>query len=495
MSRNAKPLKLRNGTYYAQWLEGKKHYRLSLSTGDQLEAVKRFPIVQKTKLSWEKYLKTTELYSDTPVHEIISAANTQFSPAIKFNGSKDGIKSFIEYAVKNGLGSYDEATGEWHIKTPYNGEQSALQGLNAIVDTLQSKNNEKEITTFYLESVQQLYVDKITSKRFADIWLNFLGEKNIKAWDQINENLLLVFKEWRYKTPFPGKKPKIPKTPSVRSKPKTPSVKRDPKLPSAEVVNRHIRFLQKSFRLAVNKGYMSSNPIEFWIPDPHHGKQKQGMDYEELRAFFKDDIWKQDYLMNGKSKVNLGFRFFDFIALLFLSCKRRGEIINLNIEDVNFNSKYVSYLETKNSSKGTKYVIQKAFFISSEIEIILRRVIGNRSDGTLFRIPDVLKRSNKTNGQSDGINGDYISEVMKNCAKKYAPNKAITLHCLRHTATSIMEKAGLTDDEIDSTLGHYNVKTAITFYQDRSKDAVAKRITEKTKKGIAVLSHSISDII
>jgi hypothetical protein len=72
MGRQAKPLKLRDNIYYAQWLENRKHYRLSLGTNDQVEAMKRFHIVQNTKMSWEKYTKTTSDFKPSPVHEIKS---------------------------------------------------------------------------------------------------------------------------------------------------------------------------------------------------------------------------------------------------------------------------------------------------------------------------------------------------------------------------------------------------------------------------------------
>ena len=77
---------------------------------------------------------------------------------------------------------------------------------------------------------------------------------------------------------------------------------------------------------------------------------------------------------------------------------------------------------------------------------------------------------------------------------KYAPEKDISLHGLRHTATDIMEHSGLTDEEIDNVLGHYNVNTALKHYKDRSKITVAKRLSRLNKKGIEVLSKTIESM-
>jgi translation initiation factor IF-1 len=51
-----------------------------------------------------------------------------------------------------------------------------------------------------------------------------------------------------------------------------------------------------------------------------------------------------------------------------------------------------------------------------------------------------------------------------------------------------MEEEGMTDAEIDDTLGHYNVKTALKNYQDRSARVLAIRLANRTKKGIEILS-------
>jgi integrase len=172
--------------------------------------------------------------------------------------------------------------------------------------------------------------------------------------------------------------------------------------------------------------------------------------------------------------------------------KRRKEIIKLRIEDINFEEKFVSYTEVKNSSKGSGYIIQKAFYITAPMETFLRRVIGNRKSGLLFPAPKALRKSRLE--EAGQLNGDHLSLLFKTICKKYT-KKDIHLHNLRHTATDILEKAGLTAQDIDYCLGHYSVNTSLKNYQDRSRDAVARRISKLTEKGIEILSKTVESLI
>ena len=94
--------------------------------------------------------------------------------------------------------------------------------------------------------------------------------------------------------------------------------------------------------------------------------------------------------MDGKHKIKLGYKLQDYLLLLFLSCKRRSEIINLQIENICFEHHYITYFETKNKSKNG-YPIQKSFWLSSRMEILLKKVIGERTEGLLF---PVYRKSN-----------------------------------------------------------------------------------------------------
>jgi integrase len=476
MGRQQQQLYWRDGRWYARFYSIGKCYRLSTGTADQAVANARLPAIVNARLSWEQLQETTAHYNANPGALIGGFEQYHINPPVSVQMTADGVRSFLQTALSQGHGTYDPKTGEWRIKIEGNPPQTFFEGLKSIETALKTTDQISDIAKFYSTTMVEHYTDKIFARRCSEIWLKFLSEKNIKSWSEIDEPLLKEFKAWRSETAMPRNQQKDFKPPSVLT------------------INRHIRFLSKSFEIAVSRDYLHHNPIKFWRPDSHQATLKQGLSIEELKKVFSDSVWNRDYLNNGLMKVNLGYKLIDFIYVLFLSCKRRKEIINLEIENINYNNNYAYYEEHKNSSKGTQYVTKKAFYLSPLLKKILKRVIGDRIEGPVFPVPDEMKRTG-TASIIGRLNGDYISELFTECLEKYAPQKDSTLHCLRHTATSIMENTGLSDDQIDAALGHYNVKTALPFYQDRSIDAIAKRLAGRTRPGIECLSKSMDKII
>ena len=480
MSRQPNPLFLIKGVWYARFYYQGERLRLSTATSDQTVAMSRLPIIVKTRMSWEKITETTETYDFNPEESVIKSINNRLiSPPVPIPVTADQSRAFLFEMLKQGVGKYDEESGEWRISISGDAPDAPktfLGGVKEIERLLTKKDQINDIANFYNVTMIEHYIDKVFAKRCSEIWLNFLKLKDIKSWVEITEQLLIDFRDWRRITPQPKNHQKTQKP------------------PSAITLNRHISFLSKSFEIAVHRQLMQRNPIKFWKPEAEEETIKQGLSIPELKKVLADEVWQKDFLLNGQNKIYLGYKLFDLIAILFLSCKRRGEILSLNIPDIYMNRDYVYYKETKNTSKGKKYCIHKAFYLSKLLKIVFSRVINGRTDGPVFNCSDVLKRAGASS-ESGRLNGDYISELFKHCIERHAPGKNITLHCLRHTSTDIMEKAGLSDDEIDAALGHYNVKTAINNYKDRSTEAIAERVSKRTKKGIEMLSKACNVFI
>jgi integrase len=116
---------------------------------------------------------------------------------------------------------------------------------------------------------------------------------------------------------------------------------------------------------------------------------------------------------------------------------------------------------------------------------LLKKVIGKRTTGLISPSPW---------DEDKGINPEKISVIFSEVVKRIVPNKDISINNLRHSATTLMEDAGLTDDEIDAALGHHQIKTALTNYQDRSNDAIARRLSKRTEKGVKVLCRAVKKV-
>jgi integrase len=330
-----------------------------------------------------------------------------------------------------------------------------------------------EIEDFFVNTAQMPYIDKVTSGRYARFFLEFLKQKAIRSWGQMDPGLMNEFEKWRRET----------------------AVARngwDGAPPSVEVVNRNIQFVKKAFDEARDMEFIKRNPLKNWNAKPHVTPRQQSLTIDELHKVLSHKKWQQDYLVNGSTKVQLGFKLLDYILLLFVSCKRRKEILRLSIPNINYAQNWAHYIEHKNSSKGKQYITHKAFWLTPAIKQFLKRITQDRDDGLVFPRPGELQRSNAT---EEALNGDYLSQLFAEIVAEVVPKKHVTLKNLRQTATSIMEAAGLSDNEQDAALGHIQIKTALPFYQDRSDEAIARRISNKTMMGIEVLSSVVEDFL
>jgi integrase len=210
---------------------------------------------------------------------------------------------------------------------------------------------------------------------------------------------------------------------------------------------------------------------------------------KQLFKILDDERLNRRYIMIGVKKFDLDYSMKDITVLLFAAFKCRKEILHLKIDDLNFKEHFASYTEHKNSSKGTQYSIHKAFWLTKEMEKLLKRIIGNRKEGLVFPGPKYARNSEEDLSFSAG----HLSKTFAEVAGEVAPNKDISLMNLRQTATDIMGEAGLSDEEMDYVLGHYNVQTILDHYRDHTREAVARRLAPKTRKGIEVLSAAVNN--
>ncbi|MBN1472892.1 MAG: hypothetical protein JW925_14050 [Syntrophaceae bacterium] len=446
--------------FFARWYEDGKKYRLSLNTFDEAEAISRLPVVRQAKMSWSQYQTSVNGMSTMVINAV---DQHRISPPLTYNANKEALSKLIESAVQTGNAFYDPSRGYWILTALKDGlptdstamstgqgkslqisNDGLVRGLDifkttAIIDDFQ------EIEKFYQTVVPQLYLDKIRALRFSRIWLNFLKENEIISWNQITEDLLIQFKGWRKTTP-------------VRS---GRNLKCAGKPPSNAILNQHIDFLGKTFTEAIARGCMTVNPVRNWQKEKHITPPQDVLTLDELK----------------KVLTRLTGPVLEIVLILFCACKRRKEITQLLIENINFVEHHAHYTEYKNSAKGIP--IYKAFHLTENIELFLRKIIGERTKGRIWPV----------------TRSDYVSKTFEEVARLVCPKKKVTLKSLRQAATDAMEKAGLTDPEIDAVLGHLSVSKALKFYKDRSPEAIARKMAASTRKGVEVLSETMKEFL
>jgi len=460
MGRNAKHLFKDpvSGNYFARFYDSGKQFRLSLNTADEVEAIKRLPVVVSSKMSWSQYQKSIGALNTMVVNAV---DQHRITPALSYNVNKDKMSRLVEESLQNGTGFYDHDRS-YFIFTGLPGgirtDSTAMpshtavindEGLFRGVEALKLSallDNRKEIEDFFLKTLELVFIDKKRVRCISSIWLDFLEKQGVKSWGQITEDLLIRYRTYRKTTPI------------ARGR----NLKMKGVIPSASTWNREYKYLEKAFSEAIARGFMRVNPIRNWKPEPYVVPPKKPLTIGELKKVF--------------NKLSGTIR--DICILLYVSCKRRKEIINLQVEDVVFEEHYVSYTEYKNASRMKN--VHKAFFMSPGVETFLKRVIGTRISGSLW---------------PQTCHPDVISHVFECAAVLVAPGKHPTLKNLRQAATDCMEKAGLSDSEIDATLGHLSVSKSLPYYQDRSPQAVYRRLADRTRRGVEVLSESVSEFL
>jgi integrase len=442
--------------YFARWYQNSKRVMLSTGTPDLFEANRRLPIIRQSGLSWSDYQRSIQGMGSMVVNAL---GEHRITPPLTFSTAPDSMAKMIEEAIRTGNAFYDAERGYWILKALRDGlptDSTAMperlnttvnlfQGVNQLTTTFPILDDFSAIEKFYNEVIPQIFIDKTTARLFGRIWLDFLREKKIANWLKIDEKLCIDFKEWRKVTPIQRGKGNCARA------------------PSGKTVNAHIDYLRRSFDEAIARGYLRVNPVRNWAPEPHTTPTKKPLTLEELKKVLSMQV--SPYL--------------EIILLLFVAVKRRKEILQLKIEDLCFEEHWAYYKEYKNSSKGREYSIDKAFWITPPMEALLRRVIGNRTEGLIF--PDIYD--------------DTVSWKFEQAVDTVAKEKKLTLRNLRQTASDILEKSGLSDEEINYCLGHYSVKGSLRNYKDMSRETVARRLSALTKKGIEVLTEAVKEFL
>jgi len=161
-------------------------------------------------------------------------------------------------------------------------------------------------------------------------------------------------------------------------------------------------------------------------------KQSIWLSKEEIKKLF-------DAIENEKHKL--------MIKLLYSSGMRVSELVNLKVNDLDFNSSIGMIVK----GKGNK---DRLFIIAKKIqkELIDFIKLNNLDDnGYLFR------------GNNGHISQRTVQEILKNAAKKAEIKKNIHPHVLRHSFGEHMKENGYDALVIQALLGHADLRTTQTY--------------------------------
>lgn len=217
----------------------------------------------------------------------------------------------------------------------------------------------------------------------------------------------------------------------------------DPSAASATKVHR-FKHLNVLFRWAHRNGLLESNPLESITPPKLEKRLPRFLSGKQLESFirFVEDDVKEKYALRRARGGDLLW-LSPLIQLAVYSGMRRGELIALDWEDVDFERGYIN-VKNKTSFK-TKSGHERAIPMVEQAKRVLRKwgtLQKKEFSGPVF-----------TGKQGRRLNADMASRRFKDVAIRGGLEPGFRFHDLRHTCASFLVARGVSDRIASTILG------------------------------------------
>ncbi|MBQ7240012.1 MAG: tyrosine-type recombinase/integrase [Bacilli bacterium] len=216
-------------------------------------------------------------------------------------------------------------------------------------------------------------------------------------------------------------------------------------------INRHLSSLRSFYNYLILNNKITSNPFNLIKGQKKELKLPNYMKYSE----FED-------MINSIPDDTLGIRNRCLFEMLFCSGARIGELININVSDIDFSNKQIKVL-----GKGNKERI--VYLNEHAIDSIHDYLDNSRLDLLNGRKSDRLFINH--------IGGDLttrgVRDIIDSIIKKAALNIKVTPHMFRHTFATMLLNEGCSLKSVQELLGHANLSTTSIYTHvsnDRIKD-------------------------
>lgn len=225
---------------------------------------------------------------------------------------------------------------------------------------------------------------------------------------------------------------------------------------SQSVINKFYEMLCRTFKEAVRRKIIASNPMEF-IKKPYSKKQTV-----KVRALTKGEHKKLLEILHSED-INYSEQ-----MLLSLSMGlRMGEVNALHVEDVNFNFNRLTVRRTISKGKKGEAILgettktnagTRILTISEEVAQLLKLCIGNKQSGLIFTRNNKLITTSQVNSQFSRMLKKY------NILDETITDGKIDLHSLRHTFGTRCAEAGMPPKVLQEIMGHTDISVTMNTY-------------------------------
>lgn len=238
------------------------------------------------------------------------------------------------------------------------------------------------------------------------IFLNFLEENNINNYKKIDYQLIRKFLEFLYDENYEKK-----------------------------TIARHISSLRSFFKYLIKENIIKENPM-ILISNPK-------LDKKLPKYLYSEQI--EQILSIPDKTTPLGMRDLTILELLYSTGVRVSELVNIKIEDIDFNERTIKILGKGNKERIVLYSKVLSNYLTDYLE---KRNTFNPNHSYLF----INKFGNKLTDRG-------VRLIIDNILKKGMIDYHISPHMIRHTFATHLLDNGADLKCVQELLGHKNLST------------------------------------
>lgn len=216
-------------------------------------------------------------------------------------------------------------------------------------------------------------------------------------------------------------------------------------------INQHLSAIRSFYNYLCIRNYIKSNPFKLVRGPKKELKLPNYMKYSEF-----------EQMINSCEDTPLGIRNKAILETLLATGARIGEIINIDVTDIDFNN-----MEVKVLGKGNK---ERICYFNNHCKEALQNYIDNSRPLLLNG-----KTSSKLfiNHLGNPLTTRGVRDILDKIILKSSVNSKITPHTFRHTFATMLLNEGCDLKSVQELLGHVNLSTTSIYTHvtnDRIKD-------------------------
>ncbi|MCT8136468.1 site-specific integrase [Anaerobacillus sp. CMMVII] len=241
------------------------------------------------------------------------------------------------------------------------------------------------------------------------------------------------------------------------------------------------------FKYALKMELITKNPLAY-VSIPRSAKEMLSDDNEDTaRTYWRKDEIKQFLKI---CKLELLLRDYALFHLLIYTGARKGELLALTWNDIDFKnatirfSKTLTHIDGNFITQTSKTKVSKRLISIDDKSLTLLKKLRTSQLETILATKCAFDDNNMVFTRDDGtpMRLAYPNEKLDILIKKYTLHR-ITIHGLRHTHASLLFEAGAGIKEVQERLGHSDIQMTMNIYTHVT-DTVKEQTAEKFQRYI-----------